>query len=213
MKPQVKKEHYFNRKYNDLARFISYFYQTDLAMESAGGDDRKILEVGMGSGIFSAYMKKLGREVITCDFDAALNPDVVADIRKLPFSANEFVIATAFEVLEHIPFADVPSALDELRRVADRAVVISLPYRSTYFEFVLRVPFMRTLFKKDFFSWLIRIPLRFKGIAYSGQHYWEIDGRNYPLKRVMRLLEERFTSVRKIRPVLDGYRLFFVLKK
>ena len=87
MEPQVNKEHYFRKKYDDLERFISYFYQTDLARSL---EPKKILEIGMGSGFFSDYLKKLGYSVTTCDFDKNLDPDIVADIRSLPIQNGEF---------------------------------------------------------------------------------------------------------------------------
>ena len=107
---QVYKEHYCRKKYDDLDRFISYFYQVDLTQQVAQRDanmrmhandtnEPRILEVGKGNGFFSNYMKKNGHSVTTADFDGSLNPDIVADIRSLPISDKSFDIVTAFEVL------------------------------------------------------------------------------------------------------------------
>ncbi len=209
---QVSKEHYAQRKYNDLGRFVSYFYQTDLALELLPPGD-KILEVGKGSGFFSDYLKKLGYQVTTCDFDNALKPDVTADVRRLPFQNGEFGAVTAFEVLEHLPFEDVPQALSELARVTSRYAVISLPYRSTGVEWILKFPGIRTLFKKSFLNCFLRIPLKFGGIAVSGQHYWEIDGGQFQLVKVRRAIAEHFTIRKEFSPPLDKYHYFFVLEK
>lgn len=209
---QVSKEHYARRKYNDLGRFVSYFYQTDLALELFQPGD-KILEVGKGSGFFSDYLKKLGYQITTCDFDNTLKPDVVADVRRLPFKDGEFGAVTAFEVLEHLPFEDAPKALSELRRVTSRYAVISLPYRSTVFEWILKFPGIRTLFKKSFLNCCLRIPLKFGGIAVSGQHHWEIDGGRFRLAKVRRVIAEHFTIRKEFSPPLDKYHYFFVLEK
>ena len=213
MIPQKKREHYFKSKYNNLERFISYFYQVDLITRHLELPADKILEVGVGSGLVSDHLKKMGLDITTCDFDEALKPDVVADIRRLPFEDNGFEVVTAFEVLEHILFEDVPKALGELKRVSSRTVIISLPYRSTSIELVVKFPFIRTLLKRNFLSIFVRFPWFFKGFSSSGQHYWEIDGYNYRLGKVMKILKNNFKSVKKIRPVLDGCRLFFVLEK
>ena len=213
MIPQKKKEHYFKKKYNGLDRFISYFYQVDLVTSHVGSPADKILEIGVGNGLVSDHLKKMCLSVTTCDFDETLKPDIVADIRELPFPDNGFDVVMAFEVLEHIPFEDFAKALQELKRVSSKTVIISLPYRSTFIEIVLRFPFVRTLIKKDFLSIFFRFPWFFKGFKSSGQHYWEMDGYKYRLGKVMKVLKNNFRSVKKIKPVLDGYKLFFVLEK
>jgi len=209
---QVDKKHYFRKKYDSLDRFISYFYQVDLAQEYAQ-DGEKILEIGKGSGFFADYMKKLGYEVKTCDFDKNLQPDIVADVRSLPVADNSFDLVTAFEVLEHIPFEDVPRALAELSRASKKWVIISLPYRSTGFEWICKFPGIRTIFKLPLVSIFLGIPLRFGGIKVSGQHYWEIDGWQWRLGKVRRLLSQYFTLLKCVRPVLNHYHRFFVLEK
>lgn len=207
---QVKKDHYFKKKYDDLSRFISYFYQVDLSSDL---DPRRILEIGKGNGFFSDYMKKLGYAVTTCDFDANLKPDVVADVRQLPFKDGEFDLITAFEILEHIPFEDVPKALAGLKRVSSRYAVISLPYKSTGLEFVFRFPGVRTIFKKLFLNIFLRIPLKFGGIKVSGQHYWEIDLWNYRLSKVRAEIAKHFNILKEVRPIMNHYHHFFVLEK
>lgn len=212
MNPQVDKTHYFRKKYDDLGRFISYFYQVDLAQDSVieGG---KILEIGKGGGFFADYMKKLGYSITTADFDKNLQPDIVADVRSLPLPDDSFDLVTAFEILEHIPFEDVPKALAELKRVSKKRIIISLPYRSTGFEWVFKFPGIRTLLKTPILSLFLRIPLKFGGIKVSGQHYWEIDAWSYRISRVRRLLSQYFTLLKEVRPPLNHYHYFFVLEK
>ncbi len=213
MNLQVKKEHYFRRKYNSLNRFISYFYQIDLVSSLVPTNDSKILEIGIGNAFVSDYLKKTGYNVVTCDFDERLKPDIVADIRGLDLEKDSYSVVTAFEILEHIPFEDFEKTLNNLKKISSKFVVISLPYRSTSIEFVLKIPFIRTLFKSDFLVFFLRFPWFFRGFTSSGQHYWEIDGYKYRLSKVLKILKNNFKSVKKIRPVLDGYRLFFVLEK
>lgn len=210
MTTQVKKEHYFKKKYDDLDRFISYFYQINLARET---EPETILEIGKGNGTVSDYLKKLNYKVTTCDFDENLKPDYVADVRKLPFPDNSFDAVLAYEVLEHLPFEDFEKALGELKRVSKKNVLISLPYRSTGFEWMLKFPLIRTLFKRDFLNLFLRIPLKFGGIEVSGQHYWEIDGGKYPLRKVRKILKENLRITKEFRPPLNHYHYFFALEK
>lgn len=213
LKPQKNKEHYFKSKYNKLDRFISYFYQVDLIGKFSEKSGKKILEIGKGNGLISDYLKKSGFDVTTFDFDKDLNPDIVGDAREINLPENSFDIIIAFEILEHIPFNEVENVLEKINKITKKYAIISLPYRSTAFEFVLKFPGIRSILKKDFVSFFIRIPLRFKGIESSGQHYWEIDAFNHPLGVIKRLLKRHFRLIKVIRPVLDNYRVFFVLEK
>jgi ubiquinone/menaquinone biosynthesis C-methylase UbiE len=210
MNPQVDKKHYFRKKYDDLGRFISYFHQVDTV---ANLDPKTILEVGKGNGTLSDYLKKFGYSVTTCDFDKNLAPDVVADVRKMPLADNSYELVTAFEILEHLPFEEFPKALTELRRVSSRYVVISLPYKSTGFEWVMKFPGVRTLFGKSFLDFFFRIPLKFGGIEVSGQHYWEIDRWNFRLGKVRAEIEKQFKVLKEFRPALNHYHYFFVLER
>ncbi len=210
MEPQVKKEHYFRKKYDDLNRFISYFYQIDLASRP---DVKSILEIGKGNGTVSDYLKKLGYNLTSVDIDPDLKPDVVADIRQLPMKDAEFDLVMACEVLEHLPFEDFEKTLQELKRVSGKYVLISLPYRSTGFEAVFKFPFIRTVLRMPFLSLFFRIPLRFGGIKVSGQHYWEIDCWKYSLGKVKKIINRHFKIIKVVRPVLNSYHYFFVLEK
>jgi ubiquinone/menaquinone biosynthesis C-methylase UbiE len=209
---QVKKDYYFNKKYNDINRFISYACQLELTNELIGGPDAKILEIGVGSGIMSRYYKTGGLNIATCDIDKELNPDYVADVGNLPFDDSSFDIVLAFEVLEHLPFFDFEKILKELERVSKKHIVISLPYRSACFEIVLKFPFIRTLFNKKFIDFFIRVPLIFK-LGSSNQHYWEIDAFRFSLRRTRKIFKKYFKIKKELRPVLDYHNYFFVLEK
>jgi ubiquinone/menaquinone biosynthesis C-methylase UbiE len=81
----------------------------------------------------------------------------------------------ACQILEHIPFDDFEKALSELKRVAKDYVVISLPRRCSCVEFVIKLPLIRSFFKRKFIDLSLVKSLKFKGFEESGQHYWEID--------------------------------------
>lgn len=52
----------------------------------------------------------------------------VTDVRELPFESNSYDVVLCSEVLEHVP--DFHAAMDQLIRVAKKAVVITLPHES-----------------------------------------------------------------------------------
>ena len=100
---------------------------------------QSVLDVGCGEGVLTVeWAERLGdRRVVGVDLD---DPDLraewerrprpnleflAADAGVLPFQADEFDVATAIEVLEHVP--DPDATLRELARVARRRLIVSVP--------------------------------------------------------------------------------------
>lgn len=208
-KVQVDQGYYKQQKYNTLERFISYYFQIKTVLESSG---QTVLEIGAGGNLVASYLKDIGLQVTTCDFDIQVNPDIVADVRSIPCANKTYDTVLACQILEHIPFTDVPQALSELARIARQRVIISVPYRATLFECVIKFPFVRTLFKRNFIDLTMRIPLRFAGFASSGQHYWELDIHTYTRSAFRRLLQQHFKIIKEFSPVLNKFHYFFILE-
>jgi len=211
-KVQVPKKHYFEG-YDDLNRFISYFYQIDLVRELR---PTSILEIGVGNKTVANYLKHHGFKVDTCDFDKDLEPDHVADIRDLPFEDGSYDAVMACEILEHIPWEDVEKALRELHRVTRKHVVISVPSARASFEiiFVNRgFPLVGRMIKRPINHLHIKNPLSSKDKQFSGEHYWEVGTKSYPLKRIRTVLKRYFRISKEIKPVLDSDHYFFTLEK
>lgn len=207
---QVSKGYYNKRFYNILERFISYHYQVDYIMSL--DDVESVLEIGAGSSITAKYLSDCGIKVTTCDFDSNTSPDVVSDVRSIDIPSKTHDVVAAFQILEHVPFEDFDKALYEIARISKKYSVISLPYRSSYFEFVLKFPGIRTLFKRNFFDLSFRIPLVFGGFETSGQHYWEIDRKKYSLSKVRNAIEKHFKIIKESSPVLNKFHYFFILE-
>ena len=208
--PQVESKHYFNRNYDTLGRFISYFYQIESILKT---NSNKILEIGVGNKIVNNYLKNLGLNVECCDFDSNLKPDKVGDIRKLPFKDSQFDTVVAFEVVEHIPFADFEKSLSELYRVSRKNVIISMPYSCMAFEVVTKLsiayfrPLLRFLFRIPYF--FIKIELNEK----NKEHYWAMGRKNYPKRRIKKKIRKYFSIIREFQPLLNSQHYFFILEK
>lgn len=207
---QVREGYYVSKKYATLERFITYYYQIDAIRRAPEGS---VLFVGVGDGLLPYFLHKAGRQVTTLDFDASLEPDVVGDLRKLPFEDNSFDIVCVFEVLEHMPFEESEQALAEIARVSRKGGVISVPHRRTAFEIVIKFPYIRSILKRDYVQLALRFPVRFPGFAVSTQHYWEIDGKTTTLSTFRTAVQKHFTITKETTPVLDSYRRFFELTK
>jgi 2-polyprenyl-3-methyl-5-hydroxy-6-metoxy-1,4-benzoquinol methylase len=85
-----------------------------------------VLEIGVGSGFTANYLQSKGITVTTLDIDADKNPDIVANVVKYAFDES-YDHVLAFEVLEHIPFADARQVLGKLLGACRNYLFISLP--------------------------------------------------------------------------------------
>ncbi|VVB75967.1 Methyltransferase domain protein [Candidatus Tiddalikarchaeum anstoanum] len=203
---QVEKDHYFNG-YDTVERFISYFYQIDSVIKTKPG---KVLEIGIGNKTVCNYLKESGFDITTCDIDKNLKPDKVGDIRKIPFGNNSFDTVIACEILEHIDFHEVETALKELRRVSKHNVIISIPYSCAYFENLtrLRIPLINLKL-----NMAVRIPYWSKSFKKNKEHYWEMGRKEYSKAKIKGLLKKFFNIKKEFQPVLNSYHYFFILEK
>lgn len=203
--PQVPPEHYERARYESKERFISYWHQIDEVRRLAPDT---LLEVGIGSGFVSRYLRRLGLDVTTLDFDARLGPDVVGSVLEMPFERGAFDAVACFEVLEHLPYGRFGAALGELRRVARRHVLLSLPDAQKAYTVRVRVPHVFGV------RWLVPRPWgRPKPHAFDGEHYWEIGKAGYPLGRICADVEQAGFEVAKTYRVFEHpYHRFFVLE-
>lgn len=99
-----------------------------IAKELAGDLTGKVvLDAGCGDGWYCAYMQESGAEVHGSDFSGKaisfaeiILPKVsfkVGSLLELPYEDNFFDVVFSFQVLEHIPPADLPQAIKEVYRV------------------------------------------------------------------------------------------------
>ena len=202
------REIYRNIKYDNWRRFIRYWSQIQEILKL---NPRKVLEVGKGNGFVSDYLKKRGIALTTLDCDQTLEPDILGDIRKLPFQDNQFDVVSCYEVLEHLPFSEFNNALKELHRVSSRYVLLSIPQRIKYCLILLQLPFFAKNFKK-----LIATPFyRYPKEKISKYHYWEIDRKEHSKKILRKIIQENNFQIifEGIPHYLDDWHYFFVLKK
>ncbi len=205
---QVGADTYYN-DYDTILRFISYHYQIENVLKLR---PQKCLEIGIGNRTVSNYLLNAGVNLTTCDFDKDLKPDVVADIRELPFKDNEFDVIMACEIIEHLPWEDVVKALEGLQRVSSKYVYLSIPYACEAFETAFRFPGIKKLFDKRLMSLRLRIPHFWKKNSFDGQHYWELGRKSTGKKEIRKLLSEYFIIKKEIAPAINQYQYAFVLE-
>jgi len=206
MNTQVDSSHYFNKSYDVKERFISYWHQINEIITLNPGS---ILEIGIGNGLVSNYLKHREFDVTAMDIDEQLNPDKVGSVLSIPFPDESFEVVACFEVLEHLPYEDFPKALGEIHRVSSKYAVLSLPDSSRAYRLDIQVPKIGEL------RMLIPLPhLKLPRHNFDGEHYWEIGKAGYPLSKIIKDIKESGFEVEKTYRVFEHpYHRFIILKK
>jgi len=125
---------------NPLVRRMMAGFEGALDELLARADPRSLLDVGCGEGVLvHKWARRLGesRRVVGIDLEeesiqagwserSAPNLEYrVMQAENLPFAENEFDLASAIEVLEHVP--DPEHTLSEMARCAERYLLVSVP--------------------------------------------------------------------------------------
>lgn len=152
-------------KHETINHWIFYWHQVDLIRSVLEEGDR-ILEIGVGTGFTSNYLKTKGYKVVTLDIDPEKNPDIVANIVECNLD-EQFDHVIAFEVFEHIPFEEFKTVLKKLHGICRKNLLISVPRNEKiWFKLTVELPGRKRIG--------FRIATKRKKII-SRHHHWEID--------------------------------------
>lgn len=212
MKANLNKENscenkypYLNIAYDTKGRFCGYWHQID---EIISIKPKTILEIGIGSGFVTSYLKNRGFNIVSIDILQALNPDTVGSVLDLPFGDETFNSVSCCEVLEHLPYSEFNRALSELHRVSQRYVILSLPDDTSIYKFDIQLSKIM-LVKKSFLN-----PFhKSKKHYFDGHHYWEIGKTNFSLEKIIsEIRQAKFEIINSYRVFERPFQRFFILK-
>jgi predicted SAM-dependent methyltransferase len=202
---QVDKSNYIFSKYVTKQRLSSIWHQMDEVLATGSS---KVLEIGPGTGIFKALASALGVKVETLDLDSELKPDYVSSVESLPFEDSTYDTVCAFQVLEHLPYDAALTAFKEMVRVSRGYLIISLPDSRVLWRYSLHIPKLGSV---DFLIPKPQIGVREH--VFDGQHYWEINKKGYPLKKVMGDFSCECKLIKTYRVKENPYHRFFIYAK
>jgi len=125
---------------NPVVRLLMGGFERNLAELFTSAEPQSVLDIGCGEGVLThRWATELApRRVVGIDLDdpliaaewakrSAPNLEFVAHrAERLPFADDEFDIATAIELLEHVP--DPSHTIAEMARCASRHILVSVPH-------------------------------------------------------------------------------------
>jgi ubiquinone/menaquinone biosynthesis C-methylase UbiE len=195
---------FYAEKYMTLPWILSSWTQAKQVSRCGG---KKVMEIGIGPGQTMFFLKQWGHRVIGVDLDPTLRPAIVSDLLHLPFADGVVDTVLAAEVLEHMPFDLFVPALRSLRRVTNKNVVITLPYRMVGVSLGINVPLLEPFFAA------IGVPYRVANV-YDGMHHWEMGRKGFSRCTIRRKIDEAgFSIVREFRIPLNLFSYGFVLQR
>jgi len=192
----------------------------------------KVIQGLMSKGKFSLSVgcKETRFAEINIDIDPFVSPDIVADVRSLPFRDDVFQQVLFTDVIEHLPKGDEPKALQEIHRVlcSGGELILTTSYDSIFYTFLDPARYVMTHrhYKKERIKDLLesqgfRIEVMFTagGLWACLSNLWYCF-ISYPLKKILnyRLLyapsfmqvkeDQEYNTIRQ-----NGYTVFVRAKK
>lgn len=202
----LDREGYFSDHYFSVLMMATFAHQIS---DIYNLKPKNIIEIGIGNGFTSSFLKSAGYTVTTCDINENLIPDHVLPVQQLQkvFSPGEFDLAVCCEVLEHIPFEEFEPAIAAIASVADR-LYLTLPNYRKFFGFsgYFDVPRLRTLFNLGMY---LPIPRKI-----TPEHFWELDSASHSKStNIVSIIEKYFPKVKSHNYKLNRYHRAFVCEK
>ncbi len=170
-----------------------------------------ILEIGIGNGLVSSFLKASGIQVTTFDINENLNPDVIGNILEIEkyFENQSFDLILCAEVLEHLPFSCFEKILEKLANLTSGHLVLTLPRSHRILldaSLSIKIPFLHRVHVSTF----IRIPTN----QISDDHHWQIDAdREWHIKAIKRKISKHFTIEKCFADPRNRPHQFFILNK
>lgn len=204
-------EYYSFELYNSKIRMLSYWYQLS---EILSTKPKSALEIGIGSGLITSYLRHTGVKVKTVDVNKNLNPDFEYSVLDLNDDIGLYDVVICCRVLHHIDFESLGQALKNIHSLTRKYAVITLPVDEARMYFISRYT------SSDIFTRSIKFPLFLKKIYTRmsgkkvGSGLWQINSsKENSLKKVKDIVNEKFQIIRGYQLPEDKSHYMFLLKR
>lgn len=199
-------ESYDPVRYLKPSRLAAIGYQFNALHQHFPG--ASVLEVGVGVGLTTQFLRRLGHDVRTLDVDPQLKADITGSVTQIPCNDGEFDTFVCCQVLEHLKWELVDKALAELARIVKLGGVISVPTNKPTL----------LLLKYDSRSWGSRRitfgSRRNRRIRQAdGMHHWELESNRTTEDFRKKIRAAGLKIDREFQPMECMYHQFFIVRK
>ena len=165
-------------KLESKEHWLSYWHQLKLMLESLEAKD-SMIELGIGSGFTSNYLRSKNIDVLTVDIDKNKSPDIVSDAISFKPKKN-YDHFCAFEVFEHMKFEEMENVLKNIKSKIDKNIFISVTiYKKTPINIELK-------FKSYWKSITVKTP---KTSIIDPHHQWELNYKDITEEKLISVFE------------------------
>jgi 2-polyprenyl-3-methyl-5-hydroxy-6-metoxy-1,4-benzoquinol methylase len=204
----LEKEFYFNDGYFSYEQFMSFAEQLRLVYSL---NEKSILEIGIGNGIVSDFLKKAGFNVTTFDINPNLSPDIVGNVTELIdiFQEPKYDLILCAEVLEHMPFEYFEKAIVNIAHTTKKYAILTLPRSQRILvdiQFSFKLPKIQRIYNG--------LTVSFPNSIIPSLHHWELDSsKETRIKAINSIIKKYFTIIDSNRFRFRSYHHYFILKK
>ncbi len=205
-----------SRDYLQKIDFLNWYRYFHLFKDLLKLAPKSVLEVGAGEGTLKRITSPVIPEHKVLDINTRLNPDYLGDVRvALPELKERFDCAIAADVLEHIPFGDLGTAVKNLASYCRDGghLLITIPHRRSHFLWMTpnQIPHVFTvptgfLSLGGFYRRFIK-----RKIWIDPHHCWEIGDGHVTRKDVNAVFEREGLKIVSLTKLL--YVDYWVLQK
>lgn len=136
---ELSRDEYFSDQYFTMQQLCSFAHQINHINSLK---PKSILEIGIGNGFVSTFLKRAGYFVTTADINPNLDPEICAPIESLGEKLQQkYDLVVCCEVLEHMPLNLLNTNI-ELLSSFGRRLYLTLPSCRRIFGFggIYRLP-------------------------------------------------------------------------
>lgn len=199
----LKRPEYFSNHYFSMVQLTSHAQQIH---DINALNPVSVLEIGIGNGFTSSFLRLAGHDITTADINDDLEPDYVAPLAELPglMKGRQFDLVACCEVLEHMPWDEFENSISTMRQLSPR-LYLTLPNYAKFFGFsgFLDIPRIRRLMNVGAY---LPIPRKI-----SPEHFWEVGtSRENSARAIKAILRRYYPRVRDYSYRLNRYHHAFV---
>lgn len=195
--------------------FLDWYRFFFIIKELARLEPKRILEIGPGEGTIRRVFLPYVERYAVMDVNPKLTPDFSGDIRThLKEAEGKFECVIAADILEHIPFKDLPGAAKNIFSYLTPGghALITIPHRAWFLFWMSWVTYAHHVWRAP--EWLRSLSQRIRGRRENPidpDHEWEIGDGRHSTTDVDKVFKEAGFKIEKRRALL--YVDFWVLKK